>query len=100
MVNYTYNLTNLKNITSFNELITVANTSTDGILITLFIVAIFVVLFINFMRFDTLRAFAGSGFVCFVLSLFALSLSWVSILIVLIFGLMVAISGFLLFLEE
>lgn len=96
-----YNITGLvQNVTSLEAFISVSNDASNGLLVGLFMLSIFVVLFVSFMRFDFLRALAGSGFICLIVSGFLVYLDWLNIIFMLGFLLITAGSGFLLYLQD
>jgi len=97
-----YNITGLfGNVSSVSNLVTISNTASNGLLVGLFILAIWLVLLLAFLRLgDFLRAFTGSSFVVFLISIFAVYLDWLNILFLLAFLFFSAVGTFLLYLEE
>jgi hypothetical protein len=95
-----YNLTNLQNLTSFPALVSVTNEASGGLLVGLFILAIWVVLLMSFLKFDFMKALASSSFVCFILSIFLVYLDLLNIIILLGFLFITAVSGLVLYLSE
>lgn len=95
-----YNLTNLHNLTSFPSLISVTNEATNGLLIGMFILLIWVVLLMAFLKFDFLKAIASSSFVCFLLSIFLVYLDLLNIIFLLGFLFLTGGAGLLLYLSE
>jgi hypothetical protein len=95
-----YNLTNLHNLTSFPALVEVTNEASNGLLVGMFILAVWVVLFMSFLRFDFIKALAASSFVCFLLSIFLVYLDLLNIIFLLAFLFLTAVSGLILYLSE
>lgn len=97
-----YNLSNFTNFSGgLGQLTYVANEATNGLLVGLFLVAFFLVLLFSFMRFgDAVRAFAGSGFICFLLSTILVYADLLQIYYALVFLIITGVSVFILYLEE
>ena len=97
-----YNLSNIMNFSGgFGNLAYVANTASNGLLFGLFLLAIFLVLLFSFMRYgDIVRAFAGSGFVCFLMASILVYADFLQIYYALIFLIITGVAVFILYLEE
>jgi hypothetical protein len=64
----TYNLTNLTGATTVSDIVTYANEATHGIMVMLFVMALFFIAFMNLKKNGFVEASAVSGFICFVVS--------------------------------
>lgn len=95
-----YNLSVLYNVSSLPDLVNRANTASNDLLVSLFIVAVWVIMFVAFLRFDVLRAFASSSFSTFLLSGFLYYLDLIDIRLMLLFLFFTGLSGLLMYLEE
>jgi len=85
------NLTNLTNVDSLYGLAAFANTATEGAFWLLMLLSIFVVLLVSLGRQHGIdKAVAVSSFICLILSLFMIRLSFVTILAPVIFAIMLA----------
>lgn len=73
-----YNLTALQNETSFLELIEVINTSTNGWLIGIILISLFVILFIAMKRYETLTALRTASFITTIVASLFFILNWIS----------------------
>lgn len=95
-----YNLSGIENVSGLGTLITASNTATNGLLVGLFLLTIWVVLLMAFIKYDFVRAVTGSSFICFIISTFLVYLDWINILFMLILLFLTAGGGLLLYLKE
>ena len=95
-----YNLTNLHNLTTLTSVIQVTNSATNGLMVGLFMIAVWLVLLFSFLRYDFIKAIAGSSFACFFLSIFLVYLDLLNIMFLLAFLFLTAGAGLLMYLDE
>ena len=104
-----YNLTALKQSQNLVDLVLVANDATSkggqyGILVQGFLIAFFIIMILSLMAAkksaDFLTSIFASSFVCFILSIFLRTANLISLLYVLVFGLIMSLTGFYLFMVD
>lgn len=95
-----YNLTNLHNITGFPALVSVTNEASEGLLVGLFIIGLWIILLLAFLKFGFVQALAGSSFPCFIISVFLVYLDLLNIIFLLAFLFVTAGSGLIMYLSE
>lgn len=81
-----YNITALQSTTNPIELISIVNTSVDGLLMMTFIIALFLVQLMTLKRYEFSDAFLVSSFTSFIISLLFAYAGWVTILLPLAFA--------------
>ena len=72
-----YNLSALNNVTGFGDMVGVANNFTEGWLIQLFLIAIFVIIILAIPSEDFEIKIAISCFICFFISVMLTYVGWV-----------------------
>jgi len=95
-----YNLSGLSNVSGLGSFIGASNDATGGLLVGLFLLTIWIVLLLAFIKYDFVRAVTGSSFICFIISTFLVYLDWINILFMLILLFLTAGGGLLLYLKE
>jgi len=93
-----YNLTLLQEVETVPDVISVANTYAGGNLVGMFLIAIFFVMLMIMKKWDFDKSLLVSSFLCFMFSLFLKMAGFVSMIFVLVFGIVMALTGFYLFL--
>lgn len=88
----TYNLTALQASDSFSELVLYADESTGGILVGLFVVAVFFVGLFALKRYDFEQTVPALSFFCFIISLLLSFAHLLNFLFPLGFGILLALS--------
>lgn len=73
-----YNLTSMRNSDTLVDMITEANTLTDGLLSLLTLFVLFVIVFLALKRYEAKNAFASASFFLVVFSILFRLLGWVS----------------------
>jgi hypothetical protein len=63
-----YNLTALQNVTTVVELVAYANTVTNSLLLTLFVMSVFFIMLMALKKWDFDASLLVSSFVCFMIS--------------------------------
>lgn len=94
----TYNLTQLQSSTNIYDVIVFANDATTGLLISLFVVAIFIMLIMVLKRtneFDA--ALLASSFICFLLTAFLRYANLINLTWVIVFFVATVLSGLYLY---
>lgn len=93
-----YNITGLEASTTFVDLVSFANTSSNNILVGGFMVAVFIVMTMGFMIKTTFeKSVLASSFVCFMLSLFLRQANLINFVFVIGFLIIAAFSALYLF---
>jgi hypothetical protein len=87
-----YNLTGLQNATGFGDLISTANSFSDGLLLQLFLIAIFVIIILSLNIEDIEIKVAISSFICFFIALMMTYAGWIYYMYPLIFILILALD--------
>lgn len=95
--NSPYNLTDLYDSTRVVDLFTFSNTVTDGLLIGIFLVAVFFIMMLSLRRYDFNNTLLVSSFVCFILSVFFGYAGLLNFLFIIGFLVILAFSGFYAF---
>ena len=95
-----YNLTLLMNSSNPGVMATSANEASGGYLISLFLVALFIVMMVGLLRYGFLKSIASSAFAMFFLSLIAAAAEWINPLLCLGFFIVMAGAALLLYLTE
>ena len=90
----TYNMTALQEATTVNKLFLFANDATGGVMMGLFMIAIFFVMVMSLKRYSFQDALLTSGFVCFILSTILAYGGFMNIIYPLLF---LAVAAFTLF---
>lgn len=93
-----YNLTNLTTATTVTDLVSYSNEVTDGLLVALFITAIFGILLMAFAIKNGLpKGGLAASTICFVLSILLRNAGMINFLFVIFFAVIMAISAFYLY---
>jgi hypothetical protein len=87
-----YNLSALQNATGFGDLMTTANSFSDGMLLQLFLIAVFIIIILSLNIEDLEIKVAISSFVCFFIALMMTYAGWVYYMYPLIFILILALD--------
>ena len=95
-----YNLTELKEATTFYDLTIYSNTASGTTLGGLFMFSIFFVFILLFKRFGLDKAIAGSSFICLVLSLYLSFAELLSFYVIIAFLAILAISGLYIYTKK
>jgi hypothetical protein len=88
-----YNLTNLTTSSTISDMVSFANEVTGGLMIGLFLFAIFAVLLLALKSYDFDISLFISSTICFILSLLLLYTGMLNFMIVLFFLVAMALSG-------
>ena len=83
-------LSQLSNQSSFSYYGEIVNTATDGLFWTIILLAIFIIILINSLKYGIERAILSSCFTALIFSLFLVNISWISFWWSILFGLGVA----------
>ena len=96
----TINMTGLENATNVLGLIEYVNINASGMFITLILVALFFILFMNLRKYGTLDALIGGSFPCFILSILFKSLGLINFAFVIMFFIITAFGAIFKYLKE
>ena len=100
VMNNTYNLTQLGEVETVLGLFQFANDTTTGLMMGLFMVAVFFVMLIVLKKWEFQDALLSSSFVCFVLSAFATYADLLPFLFPLAFLIIAAFTAFYVFMTK
>jgi hypothetical protein len=92
-----YNLSTLSNITGLGGLVSYANTTTEGHLIGMFIVAIFFISIIKLKQYSFDAVFFAASWICFVFSAFLIWAGWLNMIYAIGFLVAAAFSALYLY---
>ena len=96
----TMNFTGLDNATNVVGLIDYVNLNSSGMFITLILVALFFILFMNLRKYGTLDALIGAAFPSFIISILFKSLGFINFAFVIMFFVITAFGIVFKYLEE
>ena len=96
----TINLTGLDNATNVLDLVTYVNTNASGMFITLVLVALFFILFMNLRKYGAIDALIGAAFPSFILSILFKSLGLINFAFVILFFIITAFGVIFKYLQE
>ena len=96
----TINLTGLDNATNVLDLVTYVNTNASGMFITLVLVALFFILFMNLRKYGAIDGLIGAAFPSFILSILFKSLGLINFAFVILFFIITAFGVIFKYLQE
>jgi len=96
----TMNLTGLENSTNVLGLIEYVNLNASGMFITLILVALFFILFMNMRKYGTLDALIGSSFPCFIIAILFKSLGLINFAFVILFFIVTSVGVVFKYLQD
>ena len=95
------NLTNLTSATGFTDVVRFANNQTDGIVAKMFILAIFVIiLMVSLRRYKFIESLLVASFFGFALSIPLVILQWLAFWVMLSFGTLMVVSGYITYVTK
>jgi hypothetical protein len=96
----TYNITQLQDSSTISGLFVTANDYTGGILLSLFVLAVFFIMLMALQRWEFDDALLSSNFVCFLISAILVSVELLNLLWALGFLVLMAFTAFYMFLAK